>query len=102
MSWTTKKTWVLVANASVAKFYEFLGFKSGVQLVETREHPESRLPTRELITDNLPFPGTGGDKAPHTGEPPVPPRNTKPNSLPSKWHAACAKRASSMRSSRSY
>ena len=69
-----KKTWVLVANASVAKFYEFLGFKSGVQLVETREHPESRLPTRELITDNLPFPGTGGDKAPHTGEPPVPPK----------------------------
>ncbi|WP_142803467.1 MULTISPECIES: host attachment protein [Tepidiphilus] len=72
-----KKTWVLVANASVAKFYEFLGFKSGVQLIETHEHPESRLPTRELITDNLPFPGTGSDKPPHTGEPPLPPKKVE-------------------------
>lgn len=44
-------TWILVANASLAKLYENLGPNKGLRLVKELIHPESRLKNSDLVTD---------------------------------------------------
>jgi protein required for attachment to host cells len=44
-------TWILVANASLAKLYENLGPNKGLKLVKELIHPESRLKNSDLVTD---------------------------------------------------
>lgn len=50
-------TWILVANASLAKLYANLGPNKGLQLVKELIHPESRQKNAELVTDR---PGSNG------------------------------------------
>ncbi len=63
-------TWILVANASLAKLYENLGPNKGLRLVKELLHPESRLKNSELVTDrpgSMASAGNGqGAKQPHT------------------------------------
>ncbi|MCB1912815.1 MAG: host attachment protein [Rhodocyclaceae bacterium] len=49
-------TWILVANASLAKLYANLGPNKGLKLVKELVHPESRQKNAELVTDKI---GTG-------------------------------------------
>lgn len=62
-------TWILVANASLAKFYANSGPNKGLALVKEVRHPESRQKNSDLVTDR---PGTmagtagRGAMAPHT------------------------------------
>lgn len=62
-------TWILVANASLAKFYANSGPNKGLALVKEIRHPESRQKNSDLVTDR---PGTmagtagRGAMAPHT------------------------------------
>lgn len=44
-------TWILVANASLAKLYANLGPNKGLTLVKELIHPESRQKNAELVTD---------------------------------------------------
>lgn len=44
-------TWILVANASLAKLYENMGPNKGLKLVKELIHPESRLKNADLVTD---------------------------------------------------
>lgn len=44
-------TWILVANASLARLYENLGPNKGLKLVKELIHPESRFKNSELVTD---------------------------------------------------
>lgn len=63
-------TWILVANASLAKLYEHLGPNKGLTLVKEMIHPESRLKNSELVTDrpgSMAATGNGqGAKTPQT------------------------------------
>jgi protein required for attachment to host cells len=52
-------TWILVANASLAKLYANLGPNKGLQLVKELIHPESRQKNSELVTDRAGAMGTG-------------------------------------------
>ena len=58
-------TWILVANASLAKLYANLGPNKGLQLVKELIHPESRQKNADLVTDR---PGSmaTGSKLPQT------------------------------------
>lgn len=49
-------TWILVANASLAKLYANHGPKKGLQLLQEMQHPESRERSSELVSDR---PGHG-------------------------------------------
>lgn len=56
-------TWILVANASLAKLYANLGPNKGLQLVKELIHPESRQKNSELVSDrpgSMGANGTGG------------------------------------------
>jgi protein required for attachment to host cells len=44
-------TWILVANASLAKLYANLGPNKGLTLVKELIHPESRQKNSDLVTD---------------------------------------------------
>jgi len=44
-------TWILVANASLAKIYANHGPKKGLTLLKETEHPESRQKGSDLVTD---------------------------------------------------
>ena len=44
-------TWILVANASLAKLYENPGPNKGLKLVKELVHPESRQKNGELVSD---------------------------------------------------
>ena len=44
-------TWILVANASLAKLYANLGPNKGLMLVKELIHPKSRQKNSELVTD---------------------------------------------------
>ena len=44
-------TWILVANASLARLYANFGPKQGLQLVKELVHPESRMKNSELSSD---------------------------------------------------
>ncbi|ANQ84872.1 host attachment protein [Azoarcus olearius] len=44
-------TWILVANASLAKLYANFGPNKGLKLVKELIHPESRQKNSELVTD---------------------------------------------------
>lgn len=70
-------TWILVANASLAKLYENLGPNKGLKLVKELIHPESRLKNADLVTDRPGSMGAGG--ASHGAK--------QPQTLP-KQHAA--------------
>lgn len=63
-------TWILVANASLARVYEHLGPNKGLRLVKELLHPESRLKNSELVTDrpgSMASTGNGqGAKTPQT------------------------------------
>ena len=63
-------TWILVANASLARLYENLGPNKGLKLIKEMIHPESRLKNSELVTDRpgaMASAGNGqGAKQPHT------------------------------------
>lgn len=58
-------TWILVANASLARLYANLGPNKGLNLVKELIHPESRRKNSELVTDR---PGSmaNGSKQPQT------------------------------------
>jgi protein required for attachment to host cells len=45
------ETWIVVASQSQARFFRYLGLKSGLKLVEKIQHPEGRLQDREIGTD---------------------------------------------------
>ncbi|MDI3512933.1 MAG: hypothetical protein PWP40_162 [Rhodocyclaceae bacterium] len=56
-------TWILVANASLAKLYENLGPNKGLKLVKELIHPESRQKNGELVSDRsgaMAMTGSGG------------------------------------------
>ena len=60
-------TWILVANASLAKLYANYGPNKGLELVKELMHPESRRKNSDMITDR---PGAiqsspGGGYEPH-------------------------------------
>jgi protein required for attachment to host cells len=60
-------TWILVANASLARVYEHLGPNKGIKLVKELIHPESRYKNSDLVTDrsgNMATQGNG--KGAHT------------------------------------
>jgi len=63
-------TWILVANASLAKLYANLGPNKGLTLVKELIHPESRQKNSELVTDragSMASAGNGsGSKQPQT------------------------------------
>lgn len=63
-------TWILVANASLARLYENLGPNKGLKLVKELIHPESRLKNSDLVTDrpgSMSAAGSGrGIKQPQT------------------------------------
>jgi protein required for attachment to host cells len=44
-------TWILVANASLAKLYANIGPNKGLTLVKELIHPESRQKNSDLVTD---------------------------------------------------
>lgn len=44
-------TWILVANASIAKLYANHGAKKGLELVKEFSHPESREKASTLVSD---------------------------------------------------
>lgn len=44
-------TWILVANASLAKIYVNHGPKKGLTLLKETEHPQSRQKNADLVTD---------------------------------------------------
>jgi protein required for attachment to host cells len=45
------KTWVMVANASQARFFSSTGPQRGLQLIKEMAHPESREKTSNLVSD---------------------------------------------------
>ena len=45
------KTWLMVANASQAKFFSSTGPQRGLQLIKELAHPESREKTSNLVSD---------------------------------------------------
>jgi protein required for attachment to host cells len=45
------ETWILVANRSQARIFRYLGLRSGLELIEKIEHPESKRPSRDFISD---------------------------------------------------
>lgn len=63
-------TWILVANASLAKLYANLGPHKGLTLVKEMIHPESRQKNSDLVTDragSMAGVGNGsGSKIPQT------------------------------------
>lgn len=60
-------TWILVANASLAKLYANLGPNKGLKLVKELIHPESRQKNADLATDRPGSMGsTGGTMQPHS------------------------------------
>ena len=62
-------TWILVANASLAKLYANLGPHKGLQLVKELIHPESRQKNSELVSDRagaMSGGGGGGSMQPQT------------------------------------
>lgn len=44
-------TWVMVANASQAKFFSNTGPQRGLQLIKEMAHPESREKTSNMVSD---------------------------------------------------
>ncbi len=52
-------TWIVVANASLAKLYANLGPNKGLTLVKELIHPESRQKNSELVSDRLGAMGAG-------------------------------------------
>ena len=44
-------TWILVANASLARLYANLGPKQGLKLIKELVHPESRMKNADLASD---------------------------------------------------
>ncbi|MBI4756709.1 MAG: host attachment protein [Betaproteobacteria bacterium] len=54
-------TWILVANASLAKLYANHGPKKGLALVKEYEHPESRQKNAELVTDRAGYMQSSGN-----------------------------------------
>ncbi len=63
-------TWILVANASLAKLYANLGPNKGLTLVKELIHPASRQKNSQLVTDRsgaMAGPGNGqGSMQPQT------------------------------------
>lgn len=63
-------TWILVANASLAKLYANLGPNKGLTLVRELIHPESRQKNAELVSDRsgamAANGSTGGSMQPQT------------------------------------
>ena len=57
-------TWILVANASLAKLYANLGPNKGLQLVKELIHPQSRQKNADLVTDR---PGSSGGSGTRSG-----------------------------------
>ena len=53
-------TWILVANASLAKPYATLGPNKGLTLVKELIHPESRQKNGELVSDRSGAMGAAG------------------------------------------
>ena len=62
-------TWILVANASLARLYANKGPNKGLKLVKELVHPESRQKNADLVTDRI---GTGNGNGSY--EPPSDPK----------------------------
>jgi hypothetical protein len=71
-------TWILVANASLARLYANLGPKKGLQLVKEIAHPESRMKNADLASDRagkMQAAGSGHgarEQPPQNSTPPAP------------------------------
>lgn len=46
-----KNKWVVVANRSEAKIFEYKGSRNGLELLESIENPKGRMKNRELILE---------------------------------------------------
>jgi len=57
-------TWILVANASLAKLYANLGPKKGLKLIRELAHPESRRKNGDLVSDRAGNMPAGGSAEP--------------------------------------
>jgi protein required for attachment to host cells len=55
-------TWILVANASLAKLYANIGPNKGLRLVKELMHPASRQRNAELVTDRAGSMASGSSK----------------------------------------
>lgn len=55
-------TWILVANASLAKLYANIGPNQGLRLVKELIHPASRQKNSDLVTDRSGSMASGGGK----------------------------------------
>jgi len=44
-------TWILVANASIARLFAHSGHEHGLALVKELSHPQSRMKNADLVTD---------------------------------------------------
>ncbi len=65
-------TWILVANASLAKLYANLGPKKGLSLLKELTHPESREKGADLVSDRpgqMHSPGNGHRAAQSKSDP---------------------------------
>ncbi|AXR59494.1 host attachment protein [Leptospira mayottensis] len=47
-----KNKWVVVANRSEAKIFEYKGSRKGLELLESIENPKGRMKNRELILNS--------------------------------------------------
>jgi protein required for attachment to host cells len=63
-----KKTWVVVANASTAKFFSARNARGELELVAELTHPESRLRNQDLVSDAQKDHNNARHAAPHDGE----------------------------------
>ena len=70
-------TWILVANASLARLYANLGPNKGLQLVKEMMHPKSRQKNADLVTDR---PGSSGGSGTRSG-------SKQPQTLPKEHEA---------------
>jgi len=67
-----KKTWILAAHRSGAKFYEHTG-PGALTLLRTIDHPAGRLQDREIVTDRPGRKYDGGGSLQGTADPEVDP-----------------------------
>ena len=67
-----KKTWILAAHRSGAKFYEHNG-PGSLALVRTIDHPTGRLQDQEIVTDRPGRKHDGGGSLQGTADPEVDP-----------------------------
>ncbi|WP_075883832.1 host attachment protein [Candidatus Protochlamydia sp. W-9] len=71
-------SWLLIANSSLAKIYKIETIRS-LAIVETFEHPESRLHNRDLVSDKPGRDFESFDQTRHSLEPHTTPKQNEFN-----------------------